>query len=109
MNTTDPLAASVDRALKSKWMLVPQIIGEASENALVLFGKEFTYVVTIPVMGDSSVVCFQGGPPPGHPRRPAREAWRNRVPVETAVNWALSNSRDDRELRDYGRPAQGRS
>lgn len=101
MTTLDPLATSVDRALKAGWILVPQIKGNASDNALVLFGNPYTYLVTLPLVGDSTVACFHGGPPPGRPREPVHEPWRHRVPADVALTWVLSNPRDDRALREW--------
>jgi hypothetical protein len=107
MNALDPLAPSIEEALEAGWFLVPQIRDETSDNALVWFGHGFTYVVTIPLHGAATVVFFEGGPPPGHPRRPAREPWRHRVPVDVALGWALSGPEDDRALREW-RHSQGR-
>lgn len=107
MNALDPLARSIEQTLEAGWFLVPQIRGETSDNALVWFGEGFTYVVTIPLHGDSTIAFFQGGPPLGHPRRPAHEPWRYRVPVDRAMDWVLSGPEDDRALREW-QGGQGR-
>lgn len=107
MNALDPLATSIERAFEAGWDLVPQIRADGSDNALVWFGAGFTYVVTIPLRGDATVVFFEGGPPRGHPRSPAREPWRHVVPVDVAMSWVLSGPEDDRALREW-RARQGR-
>lgn len=94
----DPLAPSIEQALATGWRLIPQIGARGCVNALAWFGSGWTYLLTIPPQGRSTVVYLDGGPGRGQPRQPGREEWRHRVPIDLALQWVLDGPADDHEL-----------
>jgi hypothetical protein len=94
----DPLHLYVKQALSAGWVLVPQVGIGFCENALLRPNANVTDLVTIPVLGHSTAVRFEGGPEPGFPRQTGREWWRHHVPPEVALRWLLTDPDDDERL-----------
>jgi hypothetical protein len=105
MTDNDPLAPGIELALQHGWILIPQI--GTGDNALMRFNRPWTDVVTIPLIGPSTVVRYLDGPPPGNPRTAAPERWRHQVPPPLALRWLLTNPENDHELRAW-RPSPRR-
>lgn len=95
----DPLDQYVEQALGVGWVLVPQVGLGSCENALIRSDEGVTDLVTIPLLGHSTVVRLQGGPERGHPRSTGREWWRHHVPPEVALDWLLSDPDDEALVR----------
>lgn len=103
----DPIAPAVARALEQGWRLIPQVGVGHPENALVRgYDNGVTDLVTLPEMGDSTVVRLLGGPAlPDQPRGTGQQMWRHQVPVTVAIEWALGDPDDDTLLRQWSRTA----
>jgi hypothetical protein len=103
----DPISSAVARALDGGWRLVEQVGMGYPENALVRrYDNGITDLVTLPELGDSTVVRLLGGAQlPEHPRRTGEQLWRVWVPVTIAIEWALGDPNDDALLRQWSRTA----
>jgi hypothetical protein len=94
----DPLDRYITQAQNNGWSMVPQVGHGTCDNALMRSAEGFTDLLTIPLIGYSTVVRLQGGPESGHPRRTGHQWWRHHVAPQIAVEWALSNPIDDHML-----------
>jgi hypothetical protein len=90
----DPLDPLLQRAVALGWRLVPQVAHGGCDNALMLANGRETDIVTIPWLGDSTVVRLRGGPGPAQLRRTGTEKWRHYIPVEDALHWLLQGLPD---------------
>lgn len=91
----DPLDLWISQAFAAGWSMVPQVTHGSCDNALLRVYRGITDVVTIPLLGYSTMVRLQGGPLPGQPRRTGVEQWRRHMPVDQAVAWLLNEPADD--------------
>uniref|UniRef100_UPI003F49513A hypothetical protein n=1 Tax=Amycolatopsis sp. CA-290885 TaxID=3239925 RepID=UPI003F49513A len=96
------LSAMIELALRTGWRLQPQVHG-GIENALVRYVDPYTDVVTLPVLGRSTIVRIIGGPQRENWQHVGSEVWRHVVPVELALLWVGSNKNDDIDLVDWER------
>ncbi len=94
----DPLYVDIERAMQAGWQLIPQVGLGWCENALVRSDDGFSDLVTLPMLGHSTVVRLEGGPRRGFLREPGRELWRHQLPPELALDWLLTSPRDKARL-----------
>lgn len=98
--------ASIELLLRAGWRQFPQVHGPL-ENSLILSPQPgIQFVVTLPDFGPSVVVAIEGGPCRGHRRDAGRELCRHQVPVNLAIQWALSNPADDEKLAEWTENAE---
>jgi hypothetical protein len=88
----------IEQAVRAGWQVVPQILYRGTDNGLLRSVGSCADIVTIPLLGWSTVVRLAGGPAPGERRTTGTEVWRHVVPLQLALLWVLSNPADDADL-----------
>jgi hypothetical protein len=102
------LDEDIEKACEAGWSVVAQVGHGTCDNALIRSRNGITDLVTIPLIGYSTVVRLQGGPAPGRRRHTGHQWWRHLVPTGLAVEWVLTNPQDDRLLVEWDLDRAGR-